>query len=85
MNKYIIGRQQILNRESNIYAYELLFRSNNFDLFDKQESALATNQIITNSIKKISFYIIVPVTFYTEYLSVGINEIILNYEITSSF
>lgn len=53
MNKYIIGRQQILNRESNIYAYELLFRSNNFDLFDKQESALATNQIITDSILEI--------------------------------
>lgn len=53
MDNFIIGRQQILNRESDIYAYELFFRGNNLDVFDKYESTLATNQIITDSILEI--------------------------------
>ncbi len=53
MNNFIIGRQQIFNREANIYAYELLFRGNNFDLFDEHEATQATHQVITDSILEI--------------------------------
>ncbi|MDD5227543.1 MAG: HDOD domain-containing protein [Methylococcales bacterium] len=50
MADFIIGRQQILDRELNIYAYELLFRGQGFDLTDKDEATQATNQIITDTI-----------------------------------
>lgn len=50
MADFIIGRQQIFDRKLAIYAYELLFRGNNFDLNDKNEATQATNQIITDSI-----------------------------------
>lgn len=50
MADFIIGRQQILDRNLNIYAYELLFRGQGFDLTDKEEATQATNQIITDAI-----------------------------------
>lgn len=50
MADFIIGRQQILDRNLNIYAYELLFRGKDFDLTNKNEATQATNQIITDSI-----------------------------------
>ena len=53
MTNFIIGRQQIFDRASNIYAYELFFRGNNFDLSDNHEATLATHQIITDSILEI--------------------------------
>ncbi len=53
MTNFIIGRQQIFDRASNIYAYELVFRGNNFDLSDNHEATLATHQIITDSILEI--------------------------------
>jgi len=53
MNNFIIGRQQIFGREANIYAYELLFRGDNFDLFDNHEATQATHQVITDSILEI--------------------------------
>lgn len=53
MNHLIIGRQQIFNRESDIYAYELLFRDKNLNLLDSHESTVATQQIITDSILEI--------------------------------
>ncbi len=50
MADFIIGRQQILDRNLNIYAYELLFRGQSLDLNDKEEATQATNQIITDAI-----------------------------------
>ncbi len=53
MADFIIGRQQILDRQLNIYAYELLFRGQGLDLTDKEEATQATNQIITDAILEI--------------------------------
>ena len=53
MANFIIGRQQILDRNLKIYAYELLFRGQGFDLTDRDEATQATNQIITDSILEI--------------------------------
>jgi EAL and modified HD-GYP domain-containing signal transduction protein len=50
MADFIIGRQQIFDKQLNIYAYELLFRGKDFDLTDKTQATQATNQIITDSI-----------------------------------
>lgn len=50
MADFIIGRQQIFDRNLDIYAYELLFRGKDFDLRDKNEATQATNQVITDSI-----------------------------------
>lgn len=50
MADFIIGRQQILDRNLNIFAYELLFRGEGFDLNDREEATQATNQIITDAI-----------------------------------
>jgi EAL and modified HD-GYP domain-containing signal transduction protein len=50
MSDFIIGRQQIFDQKLDTYAYELLFRSKNLNLSDKDEAAQATNQIITDSI-----------------------------------
>jgi EAL and modified HD-GYP domain-containing signal transduction protein len=44
---FIIGRQQILDKHLNIFAYELLFRGRGFDLTNKDD---VTNQIITEKI-----------------------------------
>jgi c-di-GMP phosphodiesterase len=50
MAEFLIGRQQILDQKLNIYAYELLFRGQDFDLNNKSEATQATNQVITDSI-----------------------------------
>ncbi|MDD2864916.1 MAG: HDOD domain-containing protein [Methylococcales bacterium] len=50
MADFIIGRQQILDRNLNIFAYELLFRGQSLDLNDREEATQATNQIITDAI-----------------------------------
>lgn len=50
MADFIIGRQQILDRNLNIYAYELLFRGQGLNLNDREEATQATNQIITDAI-----------------------------------
>ncbi|MEQ1726691.1 MAG: HDOD domain-containing protein [Methyloglobulus sp.] len=50
MADFLIGRQQILDQDLNIYAYELLFRGKDFDLKNTSEATQATNQIITDSI-----------------------------------
>jgi EAL and modified HD-GYP domain-containing signal transduction protein len=50
MTDFLIGRQQILDKNLNIYAYELLFRGKDLNLNDKNEATQATNQIITDSI-----------------------------------
>ena len=47
MADFIIGRQQILDKHLNIYAYELLFRGQGFDSTDKDD---ATNQMIIEKI-----------------------------------
>ena len=53
MTSFIIGRQQIFDKNLNISAYELFFRGNNFDLSDSREATLATHQVITDSILEI--------------------------------
>jgi c-di-GMP phosphodiesterase len=53
MTDFIIGRQPILDRKLNIFAYEILFRGKDFDLSDKDEATEATNQVITDSILEI--------------------------------
>ncbi len=53
MADFIIGRQQILDRQLNVYAYELLFRGQGFNLNDKDEATQATNQIVTDAIIEI--------------------------------
>jgi EAL and modified HD-GYP domain-containing signal transduction protein len=50
MVDFIIGRQQIFDQKLNIYAYELLFRGQDFDLKHKDDATQATNQVITDCI-----------------------------------
>ncbi len=59
MANFIIGRQQIFDRQLNIYAYELLFRGDNFNLNHAAEAAQATNQIITDAILELGLNAIV--------------------------
>jgi EAL and modified HD-GYP domain-containing signal transduction protein len=50
MADFLVGRQQILDQNLNIFGYELLFRGQGFDLSDNSEATKATNQVITDSI-----------------------------------
>ena len=59
MADIIIGRQQIFDRKLNIYAYELLFRGNDFDLNQKDGATKATNQVITDTILELGLNTIV--------------------------
>lgn len=53
MTDILIGRQQILDCKLNTFAYELLFRGNDFDLSAKEGATSATNQVITDTILEI--------------------------------
>lgn len=53
MADIIIGRQQILDHNLKTFAYELLFRGTDFDLNDPNGGALATNQIITDTLLEV--------------------------------
>ena len=59
MTDVIIGRQQIFDKKLNIYAYELLFRGNDFDLTNKDGATKATNQVITDTILELGLNTIV--------------------------
>jgi EAL and modified HD-GYP domain-containing signal transduction protein len=59
MNDILIGRQQIFDQHLNIYAYELLFRGDDFDLNLKDGATKATNQVITDTILEIGLNTIV--------------------------
>ncbi len=59
MADIIIGRQQIFDQNLDIYAYELLFRGNDFDLNHKEGATQATNQIITDTLLEIGLNTIV--------------------------
>jgi len=59
MADIIIGRQQIFDQKLNIYAYELLFRGNDFDLNNKDGATQATNQVITDTILELGLNTIV--------------------------
>ena len=59
MADIIIGRQQIFDQKLNIYAYELLFRGNDFDLNHKDGATQATNQVITDTILELGLNTIV--------------------------
>lgn len=50
MNSFLIGRQQIYDKNLNIYAYEILFRGHEFDLTQENQASQATNQIVTDTI-----------------------------------
>ncbi|WP_150048006.1 MULTISPECIES: EAL and HDOD domain-containing protein [Methylomonas] len=53
MTDFLIGRQQILDKNLNTYAYEILFRGNDFDLSQKDGATSATNQVITDLLLEI--------------------------------
>ncbi|MGY6276976.1 EAL and HDOD domain-containing protein [Methylomonas sp. MgM2] len=53
MTDFLIGRQQILDSKLNTFAYEILFRGNQFDLSAKDDATSATNQVITDTILEI--------------------------------
>jgi EAL and modified HD-GYP domain-containing signal transduction protein len=53
MTDFLIGRQQILDNSLNTYAYEILFRGNQFDLNAQDGATSATNQVITDTILEI--------------------------------
>ena len=59
MTDIIIGRQQIFDQKLNIYAYELLFRGNDFDLNHKDGATQATNRVITDTILELGLNTIV--------------------------
>ena len=59
MADIIIGRQQIFDKKLNIYAYELLFRGNDFDLNHKEGATQATIQVITDTILELGLNTIV--------------------------
>lgn len=53
MTDFLIGRQQILDRDLNTFAYEILFRGKDFDLNLKEGAANATKQVITDTVLEI--------------------------------
>ncbi len=53
INDFIIGRQQICTDEKDIFAYEILFRGNQYDLSAPEQAAYATNQVITDAVLEI--------------------------------
>jgi len=53
MTDFLIGRQQILDKQLNTYAYEILFRGKQFDLSAQDGATHATNQVITDTILEI--------------------------------
>lgn len=50
MTDFLIGRQQIFDKKLAIYAYEILFRGQNYDLTETNQASQATNQVITDTI-----------------------------------
>lgn len=50
MQEFLIGRQQILDRDQNVFAYELLFRDSDGRAPQQTEATEASNQVIVNSI-----------------------------------
>src|SRR5580693_7687618 len=46
-----VARQAILDRNRNVYAYELLYRSNSVvNEFDGTEASVATTRVVANSV-----------------------------------
>ncbi len=50
MAEFLIGRQQILDKNLENFGYEILFRGNDFDLDEAHGATSATNQIITDTL-----------------------------------
>lgn len=59
MADFIIGRQQIFDRQLHTYAYELLFRGKDFDLNQQDGATQATNQVITDALIEVGLNTIV--------------------------
>ncbi len=59
MKDILIGRQQIFDKDLNVYAYELLFRGSDFDLMNKTGATKATNQVITDTLLEVGLNTIV--------------------------
>lgn len=53
MTDFLIGRQQILDRQLNTFAYEILFRGTDLDLNLKDGAANATKQVISDTLLEI--------------------------------
>ncbi|WP_198245020.1 EAL and HDOD domain-containing protein [methane-oxidizing endosymbiont of Gigantopelta aegis] len=53
MQEILIGRQQILDHNLDIFAYEILFRGRNFDISNPDDAHLATNQVISDTLLEI--------------------------------
>jgi EAL and modified HD-GYP domain-containing signal transduction protein len=53
MTDFLIGRQQILDSNLNTFAYEILFRGQNFNLTEADGATNATNQVITDILLEI--------------------------------
>ncbi|MGR9115850.1 MAG: EAL and HDOD domain-containing protein [Gammaproteobacteria bacterium] len=50
MTDILIGRQQIFDKNLDIYAYEILFRGKNYDLNETSQASKATTEVITDTI-----------------------------------
>lgn len=59
MAEVVIGRQEILDGQLGIYAYELLFRGRDFDLATKEGASGATAQIITDTLLEVGLNAVV--------------------------
>lgn len=53
MTDFLIGRQQILDRNLDTFAYEILFRGNQFDLNVQEGASSATKQVISDTVVEI--------------------------------
>jgi len=53
MDNFLIGRQQILDKNLNTVAYEILFRGAEFDVSKPKEAYSATNQVLADIILEI--------------------------------
>ncbi len=59
MKDILVGRQQILDTQMQVFAYEILFRGKDFDLSEKEGATSATNQILTDTLLEIGLNSIV--------------------------
>lgn len=74
-----VGRQQIYDRELNVYAYELLFRSNTANRATISDGDVATSQLLINAVVEIGLENLVfgrpAFVNFTRNFLVGKNEI----------
>ena len=59
MQNFLIGRQQIVDRNLGVFAYELLFRDTSGRAPQQEEATEASNQVIVNSLLEMGLHPIV--------------------------